>query len=461
MKGEEIITTDAIYYALFRQKLFDDKMMIQRMPPKNFGVFTTIRRSQKIESWPEDIHGCIGYWDEDFKELTKEELYENLLRVSYDAMWNDRRRSYFGPIEDDPNTLLEIDFMKQPLYTIDKRGKVLPLNQRFDNDKFGIIIQSKDGSKKSTFLPHVFEGIPFERIVTLIKDKAGIKDNDFDLYAYQIEQLKAPLLSLLTQPIFGDANLFQFSRLLVNNMRPELKYPLPYLCKDDFLEWESDDEVRNIATLSDLLRYSTLYPELLTPKELKFLEERVFEILDNLDNYSSQALSFLGPIYSLYERKDKDKFCQKLLTDLPSSEEEFARSEIILGLTKAGCNLNLSQYLPPFTSNDSIFKINWIIQAMESLNEKIPPELIQLLLRRVDEILSKKSETNYLAVAFEALAFAYSSTKDPTLLEKAFKLLFELDKRKSCYNTLYAFLDGSSRVDITGHVNNGLVKLIF
>jgi hypothetical protein len=40
-----------------------------------------------------------------------------------------------------------------------------------------------------------------------------------------------------------------------------------------------------------------------------------------------------------------------------------------------------------------------------------------------------------------------------------FQLFFELEKRKTQNNALYTFLDKSARVDISGHVNNGLVEL--
>ena len=62
---------------------------------------------------------------------------------------------------------------------------------------------------------------------------------------------------------------------------------------------------------------------------------------------------------------------------------------------------------------------------------------------------------------------SYSKTlkdKIKPLKNKIFKLLFELlfilEQRKSCNNTLYAFLDKTSRVDITGHITNGLAELV-
>ena len=37
-----------------------------------FGVFTTITRGQKLNEWPEDIHGCLGYWTDDFSRMTND-----------------------------------------------------------------------------------------------------------------------------------------------------------------------------------------------------------------------------------------------------------------------------------------------------------------------------------------------------------------------------------------------------
>ena len=46
---------------------------LEAIPDNVFGVFVTIKRSQyqKLSRWPEDIHGCIGYWDHNYKILSK------------------------------------------------------------------------------------------------------------------------------------------------------------------------------------------------------------------------------------------------------------------------------------------------------------------------------------------------------------------------------------------------------
>ena len=69
-------------------------------------------------------------------------------------------------------------------------------------------------------------------------------------------------------------------------------------------------------------------------------------------------------------------------------------------------------------------------------------------------------------MAFEALCFVYKSKfkhikkskLKENILNKMFELLYELEKRKNCHY-LYSFLDKTSRIDITGHVINGLSAL--
>lgn len=96
-----------------------------KLIPKNcFGVFVTVKRSKKhqLKTWPIDIHGCIGYWDEDFKPLSQKLLFEKCLDVGLSAMWNDSRRKYFSQeIWDDPNATIEIDFLKLPIHSINHK----------------------------------------------------------------------------------------------------------------------------------------------------------------------------------------------------------------------------------------------------------------------------------------------------------------------------------------------------
>lgn len=463
MTSNDLIT-NVIYYSLFHKELFEDKINLIKYLPKNvFGVFSTIRRASKVSSYPIDIHGCIGYWDPNFNTLNNKTLYENLLRVSYDSVWSDNRNKYFPPIQTDPNSFLEIDFMMNPLYKIDKKtGIISNLNIPFTNNIFGIIIQTKDKTHKATYLPKVFPSISWNKLIVSIKNKANITFEDFDLFAYKIIQVKSTFITLLTNNIFSYISIHNFTLLLLNNIQYKLNFPLVYSCKNNILEWNYNDDVRNISTLGDIFKYITIYPNLASKTQFNFIKQKIFDILNNIQKYSSQSLSFLGFIFQLLNI-NKEEYCKKLLTDLPSAEEEFEKPEIIIGLNKSGCTVNPKYYNYPltYTSDDSIFKMNWIIQAIISYNKRPSNQLIKLLENKINNIIAniQNIETNYIAVSFEALCFVYGTTRQKKILHKIFQLFFELEKRKNCYNTLYTFLDKRARVDISEHVINGLIEL--
>jgi len=455
--------TIVMYYSLFRKQLISHDAEITPFFPKNvFGIFSTVRRGKKIKSYPIDIHGCIGYWDPDFHTLSPTTLYDHLLRVSYDSVWADTRNQYFTPIETEPESVLELDFMLNPIYSINKKsGMIVELNTIFTNKMFGIIIQTTDKTQKATYLPGVFPNISWTNLILSVKKKANITTDEFKLFAYKITQVKSSFTTLLTSDLFTYIAVFNFSRFLIDNKNLNLKFPFIYACKDNKIEWNTNDDVRNISTLGDVFLYMNLYPNIATKAEFNSIKGKVFNILQNIHVYSSQSLSFVGYIYSLFNIK-RDLFCKKLLKDLPFSESEFEKPEIIIALNKAGCSLNEKKYVLSYDLNASIFKMNWTIQAIISFNKKPSNKLIIILMTKIDQILTKKKkiETNYLAVAFEALCFIYAKQHTKiTLLNKLFELLFELEHRKNCFHALYTFLDKTSRVDITGHVINGLVHL--
>lgn len=489
--ANNIFTVFVIYYSLFHRELqlFDNKSEIMKYFPENvFGIFTTIKRthtiSHKLTEYPQDVHGCIGYWEPNFNNLDSRSLYDNMLRVSYDSVWSDSRRKYFHPIEKEPDTIIEIDFMLNPIYKINKEtGIIEKLKTQFTNKEYGIIIQTKDKRHRATYLPDVFPDIRWNDLVISIKSKAGIEEDDFQLFAYKIHQIKSVFSNILNNKWFNYYCIYKFTRLLTDNMQSKLEFPFPYSCKQNKLSWNSNDQVRNISALSEVFKYANLYQNLLLKSQLKIIKNKIINILNNIDKYNAQSVSFLGYIYPLLI-PDKDinthvKYHEKLRKRLPQAESDFEKQEIIIGLNRSGCNngflSNLLQSLT-FNQNDSIFKMNWIIQAIISFDELPPPGLVEIFIQKIDNLLQEKSvETNYLAVAFEGLCFSYKPMKQnkysktlkdkiKPLKNKIFKLLFELlfilEQRKSCNNTLYAFLDKTSRVDITGHITNGLAELV-
>lgn len=165
---------------------------------KIFGVFVTIRRSQKLPDYPEDIHGCIGYWDNDYKAITKESLFQHMIDVGKSALYNDNRRTFFPPVETDLETIVEVDFMLLPTYSINsKTGIISKLEIPFNNTEFGLIVDSSSGPR-ATYLPHVFENKSWKWIKNSLIDKAKtINNNTVNRYlAYKIIQFKYKLFEM-------------------------------------------------------------------------------------------------------------------------------------------------------------------------------------------------------------------------------------------------------------------------
>ena len=49
--------------------IFSEKIDKSKIPNNCFGAFVSVKRHQKLNEWPEDIHGCIGDWKNDYKNL--------------------------------------------------------------------------------------------------------------------------------------------------------------------------------------------------------------------------------------------------------------------------------------------------------------------------------------------------------------------------------------------------------
>jgi AMMECR1 domain-containing protein len=135
---------------------------ITQIPKNAFGVFATIRRSIKLPDYPEDIHGCIGYWSPDYAILSQKDIISHLIDVSHSALNNDERRKYFPPIKNDPDTIIEIDFMLQPLIPVNDKTGFLQNDDKGDkgdkfiNSKYGLIVNDISNGSRATYLPNVF-----------------------------------------------------------------------------------------------------------------------------------------------------------------------------------------------------------------------------------------------------------------------------------------------------------------
>jgi hypothetical protein len=388
------------------------------------------------------------------------------MHVSADTVTGDSRLTHFGPLEKDPGSQLEIDFMQLPVQTVDQRTGHLN-GEPFSNRTHGLIVQSKTDQRRATYLPGVFPDLDWSNLLVSLKNKAGIAATEqVDAIAYGVLQLRITLLDLLRDGIVHYFSGLKFARFLIENQAAGAKYPLPYAvtCSTGQIHWNETDDVRNIATLAELTASAEHYPDILEDNERRSLEAAAVRILQE-NTASAQALSFLGWLCPRLPEAVSQRFCSKLRSRLASAEAEFEAPEIRIGLMAAGCFPSK----PPERStweSASIFGINWHLKTLEAYGEKPSPEVVAALVSRSGDILrGKDSETNFLAVAFEAMGvvsrLAPGSAEFSTngrLAGMAFELFYELESRKArCgASVLYPFMDGTARVDITGHVHSAL-----
>jgi AMMECR1 domain-containing protein len=441
------------------------------IPNNSFGVFVTVRRYQKLNKWPEDIHGCIGYWDNNYNNLSKEQLLENMTRVSYDATWNDSRKSYFKrPVYEDALTTYEIDFMLNPIYSVNENG-ILSNGDVFNNNKYGLIVVS--GNRRATYLPNVFPDKKWEYIRDSLIKKGNAK-NKPTFFAYKVKLYSKKLYELINK---------NYSSLVINSfqlfIKSKYKDFIPYEVINNKNRTNKEQYVRNIATINDILSTGLI----LRDKMINNLDYYKKKYQDN-KTLMRQASSFLIRAYSkLGIEKDFIKeVCDYLYGSLSNLEPRFELGEVLISLVECCPNQNVlrneqrkmyaSLINKKNSSTDNIFEYNWQSKFLyylyknninkNSRNSSSYNHAIELSNRiiTITSSFDESNETNYIAVGFEALCSLYHliPKKDETL-NQIIKLFYLLQKRFS--NGLYYFNNKTARLDITGHVINGLLAFIF
>lgn len=426
---------------------------LKDIPSNCFGVFTTIRRNTRISTWPEDIHGCIGYWNSNYLELSREFLYNKTIAVSYDAFFNDNRRDYFPEIQNDPLSVIELDFMKLPIYSVDSSSGILGNGEKFDNANYGLITEDTLSNAKATYLPNVFPNKSWDYIKKSLIEKADSSSNS-RFYAYKISQKKQSLLDIIHSDLLANFLKSKFCKFI------EFSYSklnfVAFSVENNKILIDKSEDIRNIGIIRDVLKYNSDLGIKKSDKLEKFLVDNIEFYLSRKNKLSSQSLSFL---IDLISENDKKNECNKLIDYLEKAEREFEFGEISLGLLKE-CNINnniKNKIISRLISNkiESVFQWNWDSQVLYLLD--FPRNTYEIyrdwILDYLDNIDLSKFETNYLAVSFEGLK-GYKFASDTKLSSLRFRLFLEIMKRYS--NGYYNFLDNSSaRMDITCHFLNG------
>lgn len=459
---------------------YEDKIDKELIPDNTFGIFVAVERSpyQKLTSWPEDVHGCIGYWDKNYNDMDKNEIIKYVKKRAYDSTWTDSRRNYFPhSLYTDLYAKYKIYYMLLPIMEINNAtGKIEKINELFDNKKYGLII---DGG--ATYLPDVFPDKDWNYIKTSLMGKSGSDpDANLKFYAYDCKIIEMTIIDYLIGPIVNWLN----NEIIVNKN----KY------------------VRNVATMYDFLR--------LEKYNFKLNDRVKNNIRDNLNYYKNKffvlnkenrrASAFL--MIALYELDKQDPFINTiydfLLNELKnditelydySKDKHFEYYEVLMAITIVNKNnVNIKNYYDNLSDNlldnksdddkSSIFRYNRLAKFLQSylINKntltdddiKKTNTFIEKIINYIkSHILTDEiTEINYLAVSFEALTALYSilaihnNNKNNNTTIKEIEniidqLMIKLDKRKN-NDGLYLSTDSKIQLDIIGHVLNGYYNLI-
>lgn len=405
-----------------------------------FGVFVGVTRSKahSIPDWPQNIHGSIGYWDHKFQHIEPEPLCMHTHRVALDAVFNDDRKKYFPSLLTDVDAVLDVKFMCLPIKGVDATTGLFVDGSPFTNNEWGLLVQTNTGHG-ATFLPKVYIDATWSTIKTHIMSKAGLSgvEEGMRFFAYHTKRHSQSLCVIygLTSPKKLLAKFGCCFIKFVNQCADECAH-VPYaVTANQTVLYDKTQDVRNIATLLDLRRLSSVLP----------CKARTFssDIKHYVHKYRRQpsdmrqASTFLLPLLqelNIFPRL-QTKIVHRLSTQLSAMEPEFELGEALVAL----------KVHQPMRTPRSVFELNWQAQAVGSKN--LRDQLHAFVLG-----FTEQTETNYLAVAFEAACALRMSS---TLRALFCQLMTRYDERRG----LFKFLDGSSRIDIAGHVYRGFLSL--
>ena len=145
-----------------------------------WGVFTTIHRSasQALKDWPQDIHGCLGYYQiNPVKAMTPREILSQISGLVVGTNTTDNRRNYFPrPLDKDSGARIEVSVMHGQLMPINPNsGLITQLGLAFDNQKFGLVVIDPKSGYTATYLPNVFPSTTtWQELSKSLLAKAGI-----------------------------------------------------------------------------------------------------------------------------------------------------------------------------------------------------------------------------------------------------------------------------------------------
>ena len=440
-----------------------------------------------------DIHGCKGYWDTNYQKLSEQKIMNEIEHIGESSTFHDSRKNNFKEeVQKDGNTIYKLSFMYLPIKEISSSsGKIINDGIIFNNKRYGLIYDSS--LSRATYLPNVYPNESWSDIKSHLKKKGGsnsILENNVNdkFYAYKIFTIEDSIFSVLFSKSYIS---FLVSRIFSSfNILLEKSDFLPYIIDNDGkISIEKNQSVRNLATLNDFLKMKrfSFKGESIEDINNCINETIEFYIKEWKENrLSRQASSFL--LLCLYELKREEEIQKKIEKDLyeniRSMEINFELGECLIALCFSPREKNellLREGLEILMDNivlskeRNLFRYNWISKYVYTLEffkilkeDSILKKYRKELIIKIIDIIKENKETNQYAVTFEALSSLYGMGESKILKNYIWSQFLKLNEMYQEYRIketkkedqrsvfFYKFSDGKSRLDITGHILNGL-----
>jgi len=424
----------------------EDTIKMIKIPLQTFGFFITVHRSQPLGEWPHDIHGCIGYWED--KRMSKAAIIGKIPGIAHSSFFTDSRAQYHVvPLIEDPDARIEISFMQLPLTPISGKRK------KFDNEKYGLIVESDQG--RGTYLPKVFQTKNWAEISASLLQKARVKTGKF--FQYETSVVEGKL-----RTIFDREYLEWVAQEYLIFMEVNYGDFVPYMVEGGKVIIDNTENVRNCATLCELL-------ELPISKNLeaKIRRDIRYYAAKWKNRNQQQANAFL--IMAMAKIGGKvtqtlSDICDDLYKNLDSIEPQFQLGETLIALHQVCPRIKELAHWQKWMEKrldglmggmDNIFEYNWQAKFLFEIRKDIPAKrhTEELLSRLIGMKITEDMETNYLAVYFEAMMSLWGILGGDMLANILLVWIFLLRRWKG---GLFYFKNRTARIDITGHVINGL-----
>jgi hypothetical protein len=394
--------------------------------------------------------------------MSKEAIIGKIPGIANSSFFTDSRAQYHPiPLLEDPDARIEISFMRLPLTPISANRKT------FDNEKYGLIVDSDQG--RGTYLPKVFETKNWGEISASLLQKAQVKTGKF--FQYETTVIEGKL-----RTIFDREYLDWVAQEYLIFMEINYGNFVPYMVEGGRVVTDKTENVRNCATLCELLDFPVS-----KKLEAKIRRDIKYYAAKWKNRNMGQANAFLIIAMAKIGGKVSQTLvdiCDDLYKNLDGMDPQFQLGETLIGLHRVCPRLKELAHWQKWMEKrlegldgrvDNIFEYNWQAKYLFEIRKDIPAKrhAEELLRRLLGMKITDDMETNYLAVYFEAMMSLWGILGGDMLENILPVWIFLLQRWKNgVFKTqeiknsssfyLFYFKNGTARIDITGHIINGL-----